>query len=107
MLKERICSECGEEYELTKDKLGPIHMCYDCGEEHETEDMYTGNMIYDHKTGASIQINSDPRLTEYINAATKLRNKGSNLGNNLKVDSSMAKSAGLKKGAGSRSRRRE
>lgn len=103
----RICSVCETEYELTKDKLGPIHMCRDCGEVHEVEDMYTGNMIYDHKTGATIQINADPRLTAYINNATKLRNKGSNLGNNLKVDSSMAKSSGLKKSAGSRNRRRE
>ena len=105
--KVRYCSECDIEYVLTKTKLGPIHMCDECGENHETEDMYTGNMIYDHKTGATIQINSDPRLTDYINASTKLRNKGSNLGNNLKVDSSMAKSAGMRKGAGGRSRRRE
>ena len=103
----RICSVCEIEYKLTNDKLGPIYMCHDCGEEHEVEDKYTGNMIYDHKVGASIQINTDPALTAYINNATKLRNKGSNLGNNLKVDSSMAKSGGMRKSAGGRSRRRE
>lgn len=81
-------------------------MCNECGEEHETEHMYTGNMVYDHKTGASLQINADPKLTEYINNATKLRNKGSNLGNNLKVKSTMAKSSGgMKHSAGSRARR--
>jgi hypothetical protein len=55
-----------------------------------------------------IQINSDPRLTSYINNSTKLRNKGSNLGNNLKVDSSMAKvNGGCVKPVDGRSRRRE
>ena len=103
----RICSECSIDYQLTSDKPGPVHMCEDCGEEHETETKYTGNMIYDHKVGASIQINSDPELTEYINGATKLRNKGSNLGNNLKVNSSKAKSNGMRTSAGGRSRRRE
>lgn len=42
-------------------------------------------MVYTHKTGGQIQINSNPELTEYILSSTKLRNKGSNLGNNLKV----------------------
>lgn len=106
MSKERECSVCGIEYKVTACKAGPIHMCNDCGEDQEV-DKYTGNMIYDHKTGASIQINSDPRLTAYINNSTKLRNKGSNLGNNLKVDSGMAKSNGLKQDAGQRQRRRE
>jgi hypothetical protein len=29
------------------------------------------------------EINTDPRLTQYINDTTKLKNKGSNLGNNI------------------------
>lgn len=106
-MRKKVCSVCEINYTVTNDKPGPIHMCGDCGEEHELVDKYTGNMIYDHKTGASIQINSDPALTAYINGATKLRNKGSNLGNNLKVDSSKAKSGGLAYDAGGRSRRRE
>ena len=105
-MSSRSCSVCEAEYEVTNGKPGPIHMCADCGEEHEV-DKYTGNMIYDHKTGASIQINSDPALTAYINNSTKLRNKGSNLGNNLKVNSAKAKSSGLAYGAGGRARRRE
>lgn len=109
MSKQRECSECGMEYILDSknSKPGPVYMCYDCGEEYEVEDRYTGNMIYDHKVGASIQINSDPALTAYINNATKLRNKGSNLGNNLKVDSSLVKSNGMRTSAGNRSRRRD
>jgi hypothetical protein len=107
MSKIRVCSSCDVEYKLTDKKPGPVHVCEDCGEEHETVHKYTGNMIYDHKTGASIQINSDPALTAYINNSTKLRNKGSNLGNNLKVDSSKVKSSGLAYGAGGRARRRE
>ena len=108
MLKLRNCSMCNIEYKITKGKPGPIHMCEECGEENETVYMYTGNMIYDHKVGASIQINADPALTAYINNATKLRNKGSNLGNNLKVNSDKAKSSGgLAYSAGGRSRRRD
>lgn len=107
MSKLRNCSVCNIEYKINKRKPGPIHMCEDCGEENETVYMYTGNMIYDHKVGASIQINSDPALTAYINDATKLRNKGSNLGNNLKVNSSKVKSSGLVYSAGGRSRRRD
>ena len=38
-------------------------------------------MIYSHKTGCSIQINADPALTQYLNDTTKLKNKGSNMGN--------------------------
>jgi hypothetical protein len=106
-MSQRTCSVCEVEYEVSNGKPGPIHMCGDCGEEHEIVDKYTGNMIYDHKTGASIQINSDPELTAYINNSTKLRNKGSNLGNNLKVASHKAKSGGLAYGAGGRARRRE
>jgi len=64
-------------------KPGKIIFCDDCADTDVVK--MTGNMIYDHKTGCSIQINSDPGLTKYIINATKLRNKGSNLGNNLKV----------------------
>jgi hypothetical protein len=71
---------------------GKIIHCDDCSEEKAVR--YTGNVIYDHKTCATLQINKDPRLTAYINNATKLQCKGSNLGNNLKVDSAMAKSYG-------------
>lgn len=100
-----VCKHCGFEFKLYAGKPGKRNECDDCAE--ETAVKYTGNMIYDHKVGASIQINSDPRLTQYINSATKLRNKGSNLGNNLKVNSSMAKSNGMARDAGGRSRRRE
>lgn len=79
------CIKCGQEYdmELRRGKHGRITECEDCAEEIATK--FTGNMIYDHKTGCSIQINTDPSLTQYIIKATKLQNKGSNLGNNLKV----------------------
>ena len=79
------CVICGAEYSINdrKGKPGLVKHCNECAEENV--DRYTGNMIYDHKTGCSIQINSDPGLTQYIINSTKLRNKGSNLGNNLKV----------------------
>lgn len=101
----KTCVHCGFDFELYPGKPGKSNECDDCAVEHVTK--YTGNMIYDHKVGASIQINSNPELTAYINNSTKLRNKGSNLGNNLKVDSSMAKSNGMVHDAGGRSRRRE
>jgi len=90
----RTCAICHTEYILTHKKAGGLAIhCDDCSVEPVVK--YTGNMIYGHKTGCVIQINSDPSLTEYINGATKLINKGSNLGNNLKVNSSKARSNGL------------
>lgn len=79
------CEVCGSEYEVAsrRNKPGKVTTCNDCAEDSAIR--YTGNMIYDHKTGCSIQINSDPNLTKYISKATELQNKGSNLGNNLKV----------------------
>lgn len=103
--KNMTCVSCGFNYELTSKKPGPINVCIDCSE--DAVQRYTGNMIYDHKTGADIQINSDPELTKYIINSTKLRNKASNLGNNLKVNSSMAKSNGLRVSISGRSRRRD
>jgi hypothetical protein len=81
----RSCIHCGAEYLASdrKNKPGKITECNDCADESTVK--FTGNMIYDHKTGCSIQINADPKLTAYITKATALRNKGSNLGNNLKV----------------------
>lgn len=80
-----FCQECGTEYNKVArlGRPGKATVCEDCSE--ETQVKYTGNMIYDHKTGCSIQINKSELLTKYISEATKLRNKGSNLGNNLKV----------------------
>jgi hypothetical protein len=98
------CRHCDGEIEVSKNKKGKIDECSDCASD---VDCYTGNMIYDHKTGCDIQINSDPRLTQYIINATKLRNKGSNLGNNLKVNSSMAKSNGLVRAVQGHTRRRD
>lgn len=81
----RSCIDCGIEYteESRKKKPGLITKCNDCAEDVIVK--VTGNMIYDHKTGCAIQINADPGLTAYITNSTKLVNKGSNLGNNLKV----------------------
>lgn len=105
--KHCTCIECESEFEFKYNKPGKKGLCPDCSVEDTTR--YTGNMIYDHKTGADIQINSDPALTEYITQSTKLRNKGSNLGNNLKVNSAKSRSSGLvyAAGGGGRSRRRE
>lgn len=103
--KVLVCVECESDFEFKSNKPGKINLCEDCG--HDPVVRYTGNMIYDHKTGADIQINSDPELTAYISESTKLRNKGSNLGNNLKVNSAKSRSSGLVYSAGGRSRRRE
>lgn len=89
-----ICVKCGDIYDKHEriGMPGRITECNFCAEEPVTK--YTGNIIYDHKTCPVLQINTDPRLTAYINNATKLQNKGSNLGNNLKVNSAMSKSNG-------------
>ena len=99
------CAECGCQFQHTDKKPGKINVCGDCATEPIIR--YTGNMIFDHKTGADIQINSDPELTRYIIESTKLRSKTSNLGNNLKANSGKARSAGLAYAAGGRNRRRD
>jgi hypothetical protein len=99
------CSDCECEFELKANKRGKINLCEECGEDSVVR--YTGNMIFDHKTGADIQINSDPELTAYITQSTKLRNKGSNLGNNLKVNSAKSRSNGLAYPVGGRNRRQD
>lgn len=91
------CINCDIDFEPVRNKPGKINECEDCAVETATK--FTGNMIYDHKTGCSIQINADPTLTEYITNATKLRNKGSNLGNNLKVSAKTHRSGALHKAA--------
>lgn len=105
MNKTIECVICGDYFNSADKKIGKINECDDCTT--ETVDKYTGNMIYDHKTGCQIQINSDPELTKYIIESTKLRSKTSNLGNNLKVNSGKARSNGLVYAAGDRARRRD
>ena len=84
-----ICKICEQEYDLEdrRGEPGLITLCSDCAE--DDVEKLTGNMIYSHKGGASIQINRDPKLTSYINGATKLKNKGSNLGDNLRASGKM------------------
>jgi hypothetical protein len=77
------CIKCEDEFTPYPNKPGRVNECPCCAEEVAVK--YTGNIIYDHKTAASLQINTDPSLTQYIRQATKLQCKGSNLGNNLKV----------------------
>jgi hypothetical protein len=81
----RNCNICGAEYDTLsrKGKPGLYTECNECGEEGETAVKYTGNMIFGHKCASELQINADARLTQYINDTTKLKNKGSNLGNNI------------------------
>ena len=81
----RHCVKCGSDYDPRErfGRPGRVTECEDCASEPATK--YTGNMVYDHKTGCSVQINTDPKLTQYIIKATALRNKGSNLRNNLMV----------------------
>ena len=81
----KVCNTCGIDYDITSrhGKPGRLTQCNECGEEEDDIVLYTGNMIYSHKTGCSIQINTDPRLTQYLNDTTKLKNKGSNMGDNI------------------------
>lgn len=87
-----ICLNCESEYDkrTRTRQSGRTTVCAECAEEEKDVPHYTGNVIFSHKGAASIQINTDPKLTQYINAATRLKNKGSNLGENLKVSASMS-----------------
>ena len=80
-----VCASCNAEYNKAdrRGKPGRAIVCNECGEDEAEAVMYTGNMIYSHKTGCSIQINASPALTEYLNATTKLKNKGSNMSDNI------------------------
>ena len=62
----RTYTKCDAEYSIEdrRNKPGKVTECNECAEDSAVR--LTGNMIYDHKTGCSIQINSDPGLTAYI-----------------------------------------
>jgi hypothetical protein len=82
----KTCDTCGLEYDTkskNKNSPGRATQCNECGEEGETAVRYTGVPIYGHKTASELQINSNPMLTEYLLNATKLKNKGSNMTNNI------------------------
>jgi len=81
----KVCVSCNGEYDTLsrKGNKGKITVCNECGEEEETAVKYTGVVIYGHKAGATLQININPLLTEYLINATKLMNKGSNMTNNI------------------------
>lgn len=80
-----FCESCGCEYNKRSrlGKPGRITVCEDCADEAGDVVKYTGVVIYGHKTAATLQINADPKLTEYLINATKLMNKGSNMTNNI------------------------
>jgi len=82
----KTCDTCGLEYDTkskNKNSPGRATQCSECGEEGETAVRYTGVVIYGHKTAATLQVNADPKLTEYLINSTKLKNKGSNMTNNI------------------------
>jgi hypothetical protein len=81
----KVCFSCNGEYDTLsrKGNKGKITVCNECGEEEEQTVKYTGFTVYGHKTSCELQINADPRLTEYLINATKLKNKGSNMTNNI------------------------
>jgi hypothetical protein len=80
-----VCVSCGADYNKAerRGKPGRAVVCNECGEDDEPATQYTGFVVYGHKTSAELQINKDPRLTEYLINATKLMNKGSNMTNNI------------------------
>jgi hypothetical protein len=80
-----VCVSCGADYNKAerRGKPGRAIVCNECGEDECEAVKYTGFVVYGHKTSAELQINKDPRLTEYLINATKLKNKGSNMTNNI------------------------
>lgn len=80
-----VCVSCGAEYNTAsrRGQPGRVVVCNECGEDEDTTVKYTGFTVYGHKCASELQINADPRLTEYLINATKLKNKGSNMTNNI------------------------
>lgn len=80
-----VCESCGGEYNRAerRNRPGRAVVCNECAEEEAEVVRYTGVPIYGHKTAATLQINRDPRLTQYILNATKLKQKGSNMTDNV------------------------
>lgn len=64
-----ICANCEMEYtkQERQGKPGRLTICNECANEEGDIQKYTGNMIFSHKTAATIQINKDPSLTQFIN----------------------------------------
>jgi hypothetical protein len=81
----KVCDTCGIDYDIKTRKGNPgrFTQCNECGEEDEDTVKYTGFTVYGHKTSCELQINADPKLTEYLINSTKLKNKGSNMTNNV------------------------
>lgn len=84
-MKISNCESCGAEYHRASrlGKSGKVTVCEECADEEGDVVLYTGNVVYSHKTSAELQINTDPSLTAYINDSTKLKNKGSNMNANV------------------------
>lgn len=80
-----ICELCETEYDKRSrlGKHGRVTICEECADEEGDVQEYTGFMVYGHKAGATLQINTDPMLTEYLINSTKLKNKGSNMTSNV------------------------
>lgn len=67
------CVHCDGEFDpvdkirqakISRRPAGKFNECIDCAS--SGPEKYTGVMIYGHKTAGSIQINTDPRLTQYM-----------------------------------------
>lgn len=72
--KTRQCIRCGVEYTLYPKKPGLITECTECGRNSELGiEQLGGNMIYSHKTGATIEIKP---MSEAIEFAKKTRRLG-------------------------------
>lgn len=80
---KRTCRICDGVYDDSerRGKAGLIVHCPDCADDEDVT-RYTGNMIYDHKTGGRIQVNKNPEITNYINASTRKHSYGSNFARN-------------------------
>jgi len=71
------CIHCGVEFspkqkaeqsKLEGRNFGKVNECIDCASDEPAR--LTGVMVYGHKTAGSIQINRDPRLTQYMLACS-------------------------------------
>lgn len=72
-MRMQICSVCESEFDLDKKikeardhkrSAGKINECPDCVSDEPV--LFTGVMIYGHKTAGTLQVNKDPRITQYM-----------------------------------------
>ena len=84
---EFIPAEKIRQAKISRRHAGKFNECIDCAT--PGPEKYTGVMIYGHKTAGSIQINTDPRLTQYMLKSSPSAGSRLCMGTTLPADSAL------------------